>query len=148
VSNLWTSHFNTLWFIYMCYSLNPMGSRANFGDDDKFGGLWLQPTRYGGIRFIMVDWGLALANPAFFLKYSVAGRICAFSCCHVASHEWATWWPFIGPCHHTEQRCHVTSATLACHATCRVVVRSAMWLYELPCGTFPLVHGLTEKVQK
>jgi hypothetical protein len=43
---------------------------------------------------------------------------------------------------------HVTSAMLACHVTCRVAVCSAMWLYGLPRGTFPLVHGFDRQSPK
>jgi hypothetical protein len=114
-----------------------------------FFGCMVSPTRYGGYMVKFGGLGVGASQPCLFLNFLVVGHPCAFSRCHVAAHDWATWWPFIGPCHHSAQSCHVTSATSSLpHVTCQVVVRSATWLYGLPCGTFPLVHGLTEKSPK
>jgi hypothetical protein len=96
----------------------------------------------------MVDWGLAPANPAFFLKIWLLDLIVHFPAATWQAHDWATWWPFIGPCHHTAQSCHVIPVASSFHVTCRVVVWIAMWLYGLPRGTFPLVHRLTRKRPK
>jgi hypothetical protein len=88
-------------------------------------------------------------NPFFFFEILVFGPHWAFSHCHVAAHDWATWQPTIGPRqplaqsppHHTP--CHIM-ATCICHVT----IRSATWLYGLPRGTFSLVHMIDPKMPK
>jgi hypothetical protein len=48
--------------------------------------IWRGPARFGGPT-----------KSFFFLKFSITGCHWAFSHCHVAAHDWATWQPTIGP---------------------------------------------------
>jgi hypothetical protein len=74
--------------------------------------------------------------PFFFLHFSVVGHPCVFAHCHVVSHDWATWQPFIGPHHPLAQSpCHVLYGLPRGCMDCHVALSS-------------LVHGLTRKCPK
>jgi hypothetical protein len=87
--------------------------------------IWRGSTRFGGPTIF------------FFFEIRFSGPHWAFSHCHVAAHDWATWQPTIGPCQPPVQS-PATSCHLSCHiilphhpATspyiCHVVVRTATW---------------------
>jgi len=78
-------------------------------------------------------------NPFFIFGILFMGPHWAFSHCHVASNHWST----STNCRIT---CHVSVRSTT--STCHVIVRSTMSLYKLPCGTFLLVHRMTQKCKK
>jgi hypothetical protein len=66
----------------------------------------------------------------FCFKILFMGCPCAFPPCHVATPDWATWRPLIGPC------CPLPSQ----HTTSTRYVNMPHQSYRLPHGTIRLVH--------
>jgi len=86
-----------------------------------------------------------------FFEISFSSYHWAFSHFHVASHDWTTWQPTIGPRQPTVQSPATSTYELphqCAKSTCHVTICSTTWLYGLPRGTFLLVHGMTQKCQK
>jgi hypothetical protein len=102
--------------------------RNENGGSDKFSGVSILEEQ------------LAIWPTYFKFGNSVVSPHWAFACCHVATHDWAMWQPLIGPHHQYAQ-------SLPCHHYL-VSCMDSTWMYGLPHGTFPLVHGLMGKGQK
>jgi hypothetical protein len=122
-------------------------SRGDFGIYSLFSRYGFHPARFGRVFYQLGKLGVGASQPFQLLDFLVVGCPCAFARCHMASHDWPMWWPFIGPRHYTTWTYHIIFSTSTYHITCRVVVRSATLLYGLSHGTFPLVHRLAKNFQ-
>jgi hypothetical protein len=126
-----------VYVVTICIYLNVVPSNFSKGLDMSVGRqIWRGSAGFGGP-----------ANPFFFFGISFSGPHWAFSHCHVEANHCAMSTNCTITCHVSVQSA-TSAATSSYHVSRHVTVRSSMWLYRLPRGTFLLVHEMTRKCQK